>query len=214
MPIVEVKNLKNEVVGTLPLSDDLFTGKVNETLLWEVVKYYLAGQRAGTHATKNRGAVSGGGKKPWRQKGTGRARVGSSRNPIWRHGGTAHGPQPRDYSYTLPKKKIRGALTSALRAKFNDHKLTVIDEFKLESGKTKNLASLLNNFKLEKGVLLVDSPTNIHLARASRNIPDVKFCASGQVHTYDMLRYNHVFFSKQAITDLQKMLASEGVKAA
>jgi len=214
MPIIEVKNLNNEVVGSLPLSDELFLGEVNEGLLWEVVKYYLASKRAGTHATKNRGSVSGGGKKPWRQKGTGRARVGSSRNPLWRHGGTAHGPQPRDYSYSLPKQKIRGALKSALRAKFNDHKLTVIDEFKLESHTTKNLASLLNNFKLEKDVLLVDSPDNTNLIRASRNLPDVKFCSSGQVHTYDVLKYDHVFFSKQAIAELQKTLTAGGAKAA
>lgn len=214
MPIIEVKNLNNEVVGSLPLSDELFLGEVNEGLLWEVVKYYLASKRAGTHATKNRGSVSGGGKKPWRQKGTGRARVGSSRNPLWRHGGTAHGPQPRDYSYSIPKQKIRGALKSALRAKFNDHKLTVIDEFKLESHTTKNLASLLNNFKLEKDVLLVDSPGNTNLIRASRNLPDVKFCSSGQVHTYDVLKYDHVFFSKQAIADLQKTLTAGGAKAA
>jgi large subunit ribosomal protein L4 len=214
MPIIEVKNLQNEVVGNLPLSDELFLGDVNEGLLWEVVKHYLASRRAGTHATKNRGAVRGGGKKPWRQKGTGRARVGSSRNPLWRHGGTAHGPQPRDYSFTLPKQKIRGALKSALRAKFNEHKLTVIDEFKLESHKTKSLASLLDNFKLEKDLLIVDSPENASLIRASRNLPDVKFCASGQVHTYDVLKYDHVFFSKQAITDLQKVLTGGGAKAA
>ncbi|MBZ5553219.1 MAG: 50S ribosomal protein L4 [Acidobacteriia bacterium] len=214
MPIIEVKNLQNEVVGNLPLSDELFLGDVNEGLLWEVVKHYLASKRAGTHATKNRGAVRGGGKKPWRQKGTGRARVGSSRNPLWRHGGTAHGPQPRDYSFTLPKQKIRGALKSALRAKFNDHKLTVIDEFKLESHKTKSLASLLDNFKLAKDLLIVDSPGNTSLIRASRNLPDVKFCASGQVHTYDVLKYDHVFFSKQAITDLQKVLSGGGAKAA
>ena len=214
MPIVDVKNLKNEVVGSLPLSDELFVGKVNEALLWEVVNYYLASKRAGTHSTKVRGSVSGGGKKPWRQKGTGRARVGSSRNPLWRHGGTAHGPHPRDYSYTLPKKKIRGALTSALRAKLNENKLTVIDEFKLDDAKTKNLASLLKNFKLPKGALIVDQPGNANLVRASRNLPDVKFCASGQVHTYDVLKYDHVFFSKQAISDLEKTLAVEGVKAA
>jgi len=214
MPIIEVKNLQNEVVGNLPLSDELFLGDVNEGLLWEVVKHYLASRRAGTHATKNRGAVSCGGKKPWRQKGTGRARVGSSRDPLWKHGGTAHGPQPRDYSFTLPKQKIRGALKSALRAKFNDHKLTVIDEFKLESHKTKSLASLLGNFKLEKDLLIVDSPDNTSLIRASRNLPAVKFCASGQVHTYDVIKYDHVFFSRQAITDLQKVLTGGGAKAA
>ncbi len=214
MPIVEVKNLKNEVVGSLPLSDELFVGEVNEGLVWEVVRHYLASQRAGTHATKNRGSGSGGGKKPWRQKGTGRARVGSIRNPLWRHGGTAHGPHPRDYSYSMPRQKIRGALKSALRAKFNEHKLTVIDEFKLDSHKTKGLASLLHNFKLERGLLIVDSPDNTALIRASRNLPDVKFCPSGQVQTYDVLKYGHVFFSKQAITDLQKILTAGGAKAA
>ena len=114
----------------------------------------------------------------------------------------------------IPKQKIRGALKSALRAKFNDHKLTVIDEFKLESHKTKSLASLLDNFKLAKDLLIVDSPGNTSLIRASRNLPDVKFCASGQVHTYDVLKYDHVFFSKQAITDLQKVLSGGGAKAA
>jgi large subunit ribosomal protein L4 len=214
MPIVEVKNLKNEVVGTLPLSDEIFAGGVNEALLWEVVNYYLASKRAGTHATKVRGSVRGGGKKPWRQKGTGRAQAGSTRSPLWRHGGTVHGPQPRDYSYTMPRKKIRGALTSALRSKIQDQKLTVINEFKLESGRTKGLATLLKNFKLEKGLLIVDDPANVQLVRASRNMPDVKFCSSGQVHTYDVLKYDHIFFSKQAITELQNTLTGEGAKAA
>jgi large subunit ribosomal protein L4 len=202
MPIVEVKNLKNEVVGTLPLSDEIFAGDVNKALLWEVVNYYLASKRAGTHATKVRGSVSGGGKKPWRQKGTGRAQAGSNRSPLWRHGGTVHGPQPRDYSYTMPRKKIR------------DHKLTVINDFKLESGRTKSLATLLKNFKLEKGLLIVDDSANVQLVRASRNMPDVKFCSSGQVHTYDVLKYDHIFFSKQAITELQNTLSGEGAKAA
>jgi large subunit ribosomal protein L4 len=214
MPIVEVKNLKNEVVGTLPLSDEIFAGDVNKALLWEVVNYYLASKRAGTHATKVRGSVSGGGKKPWRQKGTGRAQAGSNRSPLWRHGGTVHGPQPRDYSYTMPRKKIRGALTSALRSKIQDHKLTVINDFKLESGRTKSLATLLKNFKLEKGLLIVDDSANVQLVRASRNMPDVKFCSSGQVHTYDVLKYDHIFFSKQAITELQNTLSGEGAKAA
>ncbi|MDD5544070.1 MAG: 50S ribosomal protein L4 [Acidobacteriia bacterium] len=214
MPIVEVKNLQNQVVGKLPLSDEVFTGDVNEGLIWEVVQYFLASKRAGTHATKNRGAVRGGGKKPWRQKGTGRARVGSSRNPLWRHGGTAHGPQPRDYSYTMPKQKIRGALKSALRAKINDHKLTVIDEFKLEDWKTKKLVTLLNNFDLKKNVLIVDDPQNTNLVRATRNLKEVKFCPSSQVHTYEVLKHDQVFFSKQAITDLQNRLGSEGAKTA
>jgi large subunit ribosomal protein L4 len=179
-----------------------------------VVDYYLASKRAGTHATKVRGSVRGGGKKPWRQKGTGRAQAGSTRSPLWRHGGTVHGPQPRDYSYTMPRKKIRGALTSALRSKIQDQKLTVINEFKLESGRTKGLATLLKNFKLEKGLLIVDDPANVQLVRASRNMPDVKFCSSGQVHTYDVLKYDHIFFSKQAITELQNTLTGEGAKAA
>src|SRR5512142_2484665 len=130
MATIDVVNLSGKKVGTLDLADEVF-GAVNEDLLWEAVKHYRAGLRAGTHATKNRKLVSGSGKKLWRQKGTGRARVGSIRTPLWRHGGTVHGPQPRSYDYQFPKKKLLGALRSALAAKYQDGKLVVIEAFDL-----------------------------------------------------------------------------------
>src|SRR3990172_4085398 len=136
MPTIEVKNLANKKVGTVELREDVFAARVNEDLLHEAVRHYLASLRRGTHQTKTRGEVSGGGKKPWRQKGTGRARVGSIRSPLWRHGGTIHGPQPRDYSYHLPRKKLLGALRSALSAKLQAEKLMVVDALGLENHKT------------------------------------------------------------------------------
>src|ERR671925_627450 len=136
MAKIDVLNLSGEKTGSLELADEIF-GAVNEDLIWEAVKHYRAAQRAGTHATKNRKLVSGSGKKLWRQKGTGRARVGSIRSPLWRHGGTTHGPQPRDYSYRLPRKMQLGALRSALAAKLADGKLTVVKAFEVKEPKTK-----------------------------------------------------------------------------
>src|SRR5512144_1110915 len=130
MATIDILNLAGKAVGTLELADEVF-GAINEALLWEAVKHYRAGQRAGTHATKNKKLVSGSGKKLWKQKGTGRARVGSIRSPLWRHGGTVHGPQPRSYDYQFPRKKLMGALRSALAAKFADGKLMVVENFDL-----------------------------------------------------------------------------------
>src|SRR5438132_4885143 len=135
MATIDIHDLSGKKVGTLELADEVF-GAINEDLLWEAVKHYRAGQRAGTHATKNKKLVSGAGKKLWKQKGTGRARVGSIRSPLWRHGGTVHGPQPRSYDYQFPKKKLFGALRSALAAKFADGKLTVVDSLELKEAKT------------------------------------------------------------------------------
>src|SRR3990170_6319382 len=131
MPSVEVRNLNNEPVGEMALADAVFAAKVNPHLLYEAVRHYQACRRAGTHATKNRRLVAGSGRKLWRQKGTGRARVGSIRSPLWRHGGTIHGPQPRSYDYRLPRKMLLGALRSALSAKLAEQQLTVIEDFKL-----------------------------------------------------------------------------------
>src|SRR5574338_815724 len=136
MATIDVLDLAGKKVGSLELADEVFGG-INEDLLWEAVKHYRAGQRAGTHATKNRKLVSGAGKKLWKQKGTGRARVGSIRSPLWRHGGTVHGPQPRSYDFTFPKKKLLGALRSALAAKLQDGKLIVVNAFKVDEPKTK-----------------------------------------------------------------------------
>ena len=151
MATVEVKNLEGQTLRDLQISDEVFGSRPNQSLLWEAVKQYLASQRRGTHKTKSRGEVSGGGKKPWRQKGTGRARVGSNRSSLWRHGSIAHGPQPRDYSYALPKGMLRGALRSALAAKFQDHKLTVVDQFNLGEPKTKGFFGALHKAGFGKG---------------------------------------------------------------
>src|SRR5690349_246543 len=142
MAKIDVLNLSGKKAGSLELADEVF-GAVNEDLLWEAVKHYRAAQRRGTHATKNKKLVSGAGKKLWRQKGTGRARVGSIRSPLWRHGGTVHGPQPRSYDYDFPKKKLQGALRSALAAKFADGKLVVVDSLEVLSPKTKELRKYL-----------------------------------------------------------------------
>src|SRR5512135_303773 len=147
MATIDVLDLSGAKVGTLELADEVFGG-INEDLLWEAVKHYRAGQRAGTHATKNRKLVSGSGKKLWRQKGTGRARVGSIRSPLWRHGGTVHGPQPRSYDFQFPKKKLLGALRSALAAKFADGKLTVVENLDLTEVKAKALRKSLDALKV------------------------------------------------------------------
>ncbi len=144
MATIDVLDLAGSKVGSLELADEVF-GAVNEDLLWEAVKHYRAGLRAGTHATKNRKLVSGAGKKLWRQKGTGRARVGSIRSPLWRHGGTIHGPQPRSYDYQFPRKKVLGALRSALAAKAADGKLTVVEAFELTEAKSKSMRQALDN---------------------------------------------------------------------
>src|SRR5881275_1764188 len=162
MATIDIHDLSGKKVGTLDLAEEVF-GAINEDLLWEAVKHYRAGQRAGTHATKNKKLVSGAGKKLWKQKGTGRARVGSIRSPLWRHGGTVHGPRPRSYSYALPKKMLLGALRSALSAKLADEKLTIVDGWQLESHKTQSLVSTLEKLSFTKSALLVSHGENRNL---------------------------------------------------
>lgn len=207
MPTVDVINLNNQKVGQIDLSDSVFGAEVNEALLYESVKHYMAGKRAGTHATKLRRDVSGSGKKLWRQKGTGRARMGSIRSPLWRHGGTVHGPQPRDYSYHLPKKMLLGALRSALSAKLRDGELKVVDAFSFAEPKTKVVASALKKIETPKTVLLVDAGENKNLQVGSRNIPGVACVLSRDVTTYDLLKYKHVVLSQDAAKKLSEGLA-------
>src|SRR5712692_6037547 len=174
MATIDIYNLSGAKVGTLDLADEVF-GAVNEDLLWEAVKHYRAAQRAGTHATKNRKLVSGSGKKLWKQKGTGRARVGSIRSPLWRHGGTVHGPQPRSYDYQFPKKKLQGALRSALAAKLADHKLTVVESLELKDTKTKAFRAALDKLNVGKTALVVDSgKDNKNLVLSARNLKGVE----------------------------------------
>ena len=207
MATIDIYNLNGAKVGTMDLADEVF-GAVNEDLLWEAVKHYRAGQRAGTHATKNRWRVSGSGKKLWKQKGTGRARVGSIRSPLWRHGGTVHGPQPRSYDYTFPKKKLLGALRSALASKFADGKLIVVNAFDVKEPKTKVFREALDKLKVEKTVLLVEVPNhgNLNLELSSRNIAGSELVRSNEVHPYHLLRYEKVIFTQPAIEKLQVSL--------
>jgi large subunit ribosomal protein L4 len=212
MANIDVIDLKGKKVGTLELADEVFGG-INEDLLWEAVKHYRASLRAGTHATKNRKLVSGSGKKLWRQKGTGRARVGSIRSPLWRHGGTVHGPQPRSYDYQFPKKKLLGALRSALAAKHADGKLTVVSNFDLEAIKTSALREALDKLGIEKTALLVDgAKQNRNLELSARNLAGVEVVPGNQVHPYHLLRYERVIFSQPALEKLQESLKASAPK--
>ncbi|MBI4166383.1 MAG: 50S ribosomal protein L4 [Acidobacteria bacterium] len=206
MATVDVKNLAGETVRQLELPNAVFAVKPNKSLLWAAVRQYLASQRRGTHKTKSRGEVSGGGKKPWRQKGTGRARVGSTRSSLWRHGSIAHGPKPRDYSYALPKKMLRGALRSALAAKFLDKKLTVVEQFDLNEPKTKAFAGALHNLGLEKTVLVVSDQTNRYLNFSSRNIEGCDLVRHHEIHPYHVLSHDGLLISESALTRLQESL--------
>ncbi len=210
MAVVDVRNLHGQTVGQLELADTVFAAAVNPYLLHETVRWYLAGQRAGTHKTKGRGEVAGSGRKLWRQKGTGRARVGSIRSSIWRKGGTVHGPQPRDYSYRLPRKMVVGALRSALSAKLADAKLTVVEGFALDSHKTKEFRQALSRLDGEtRTILVVESPGNRNLELASRNLEGVKVVAPAALQPYDLLRHGRVMLSKEAALRLERSLGPE-----
>lgn len=204
---VEVKNLENVPVGTMELSEAVFGAPVNESLLHEAVRHYMACRRAGTHSTKTRAMVSGSGRKLWRQKGTGRARIGSVRSPLWRHGGTVHGPQPRSYAYRLPRKMLLGALRSALSAKVADQQMTVIEAFQLESHKTKILRQILDRLEADRSVLLVDLAGNHNLELSSRNLPGVELLSNTRLHPYHLLKYKRLLISRPAVEKLQEALA-------
>jgi large subunit ribosomal protein L4 len=207
MATIDIHDMSGAKVGTLDLADEIF-GAVNEDLLWEAVKHYRAGQRAGTHATKNRWRVSGSGKKLWKQKGTGRARIGSIRSPLWRHGGTVHGPQPRSYDYTFPRKKLLGALRSALAAKFADGKLIVVNSFDMKDAKTKAFRKSLDALKVDSTVLIVEAAAheNKNLELSARNIDGLELVRGNDVHPYHLLRYDRAIFSQPAIEKLQVSL--------
>jgi large subunit ribosomal protein L4 len=212
MASIDVFNLSGSKVGSMDLADEVF-GAVNEDLLWEAVKHYRAGQRSGTHATKNKKLVSGAGKKLWKQKGTGRARVGSIRSPLWRHGGTVHGPQPHSHDYVFPRKKLMGALRSALAAKLSDGKLTVVESFELDDHKTKAFRAALTGLKVEATALLVDgAEENRNLELGSRNLDGVQLVRSFEVHPYHLLRYDRAIFSRLALEKLQNSLKASASK--
>jgi large subunit ribosomal protein L4 len=207
MAEIEVKNLANEVIGKLELSDAVFKAEFNEPLIWEAVKHYNDSLRAGTASTKVRGDVRGSGKKLWRQKGTGRARVGSIRSPLWRHGGTVHGPTPRSYAYRFPRTKLRNAMCSALSAKLSENSLVVVDGFPIADPKTKNFHKILTDMGVNGKVLIVDSSGEKNLELSSRNLPKVKLVAGTGVNIFDVVNSNTLLFSKDSILQMQEVLS-------
>jgi large subunit ribosomal protein L4 len=207
MAEIEVRNLANEVVGKLELSDAVFKAEFNQPLIWEAVKHYNDSLRAGTASTKVRGEVSGSGKKLWRQKGTGRARVGSIRSPLWRHGGTVHGPKPRSYGYSFPRKKLQIALRSALSAKLNENSVAVIETLSPETGKTRDFQKTLATLGFTGKVLIVDSSRNKNLILSSRNLPKVKLVPGSGVNIFDVVNSNTLLFSKDSILQVQEVLS-------
>jgi large subunit ribosomal protein L4 len=207
MPTVDILDLNNTKVGSLDLADAVFGAPVNEALLYEAVRHHLAGTRRGTASTKTRHEVAGSGKKLWKQKGTGRARMGSIRSPLWRHGGTVHGPQPHSYAYHLPKKMVLGALRSALSAKLRDGELKVVNEFSVSEAKTKLMRQALNTLDVSRTVLLVDNADNRNLQLSSRNLEGVKLVSSREVNVYDLLGHEQVLLSEAAAKKLSEALA-------
>jgi large subunit ribosomal protein L4 len=209
MANIDVLDLGGKKVGSLELAEEIFApGEVNEALLWEAVKHYRAALRQGTAATKNRKLVAGSGKKLWKQKGTGRARVGSVRSPLWRHGGTVHGPQPRSYDYAFPKKKLLGALRAALAAKLSDGKLTVIENLALGEAKTKAYRAALNTLDAKRTALIVENSQSLSpaLILGVRNLEGVELMLNNEVHPYDLLRYERAIFSRAALEQMQETL--------
>ncbi len=208
MAVVEVKNLEGKKVGEVELADAVFAARVNQDLLHEASRWYLNSLRAGTHKVKERSEVAGSGRKLWRQKGTGRARVGSIRSPLWRKGGTVHGPRPRKYGYALPKKMVLGALRSGLSAKLSDEKLIVVDAWSLDSHKSKAFRSALTRLDGgSKTTLLIDAGENQNLQLASRNLEGVKLVRPRDLQAYDLIRHDRLVVSKEAALKLSNSLA-------
>jgi large subunit ribosomal protein L4 len=203
---IDVVSAENKKVREIPLHPGVFGVRVNEHLLYEAVKQYRAGARAGTHMTKNRALVSGSGRKPWRQKGTGRARVGEIRTPLWRHGGTVFGPTPRDYSYSMPKKARAAALRSALSQRVKEGAVKVVDRFGIEEPKTRQMKGLLEQLGVNGKTVLVENNPGQPLLLAGRNIPDLKIVDSSHLQAYDVLDCRTLVVSQEALGKLEERL--------
>jgi len=206
MPKIDIYNVSGERIGEVTLSSKVFGTKVNEALLYEALKAQASSRRRGTASTKERAQVRGGGRKPWRQKGTGRARAGSIRSPIWKGGGTTFGPRPRDYSYSLPRKAKRKAIKSALSAKFKEKEILILDRMDLQEAKTKKMASILVNLRSGKKPLLVIEEGNEMVRRAARNIEGVKVISPNSLNLYDLLNHNKLILTKEALAKIEEHL--------
>jgi large subunit ribosomal protein L4 len=205
MPTVDVINLKGEKVGSLKLPDDVFAAPVKKHLVGEAVRHHLARRRAGTACTKTRSEVSGGGRKPWRQKGTGRARAGSNRTPIWRKGGTVHGPKPRDYDYPLPRRVRKQAITSILSHRLAENRVRVVDELTPESHKTKAFLETARRLGIDNAVF-VDSRDNEKLTLATRNVRSMHVIDHFALNPYDLLRFRCIVFSRAAVENVSEAM--------
>jgi len=208
MPKVAVYDITGNKTGEMELNDNVFGVEVNEAVLHQAVVMQLASQRLGTHATKTRGLVRGGGRKPWKQKGTGRARAGSTRSPIWVGGGTVFGPQPRSYAFRMPRKQRRLALKSALSAKVQDGELMIVENIGFEQPKTKNVVKMLNDFNAaDDKTLIITAEEAETVEKSSRNIPGVKAISSMGLNVYDLLYHDKIFITKDAVTRIEEVLA-------
>ena len=207
MPKVAVYNMHGAQVGEIELNDNVFGIEPNKSVMFDFIKMQLANKRQGTSSTKTRTEVRGGGKKPWRQKGTGRARVGSSRNPVWRGGGIAFGPKPRDYSYKLPQKVRRLALKSALSSKAIDNNIIVVDVFNFDEPKTKIMLQALQALNVGKKTLLVTADGNANVVKSARNIPGVKPMRADFINVYDILKHETLLITKDAVAMVEEVFA-------
>ncbi|MBX5467824.1 MAG: 50S ribosomal protein L4 [Firmicutes bacterium] len=203
MPTVPVKNLEGEVVGEIHLADAVFDVPANPALLHRVVTAYLANQREGTAATKTRAMVRGGGRKPWRQKGTGRARQGSIRAPHWRHGGVVFGPHPRDYTQRVPQKMRAAAIRQALSAKLREKELTVVDRLALPAIKTKQVVRFLQRLELGENVLIITRTPDVNLKLSARNLPEVKTTTTDSLNAYQLLKYHQILLDRDAVAAIE-----------
>src|SRR6185295_16091941 len=206
MPTVKVRNLKNKEVGEVTLADAVFGVELNEALIHAAVKNYLANKRQGTSATKTRGNVSGSGRKLWKQKGTGRARIASLRSPLWKGGGNVHGPQPRDWSYNMPRKMRQGALRSALSERVREGRVTLVDGWSMDKPKTKDFVASLRQLGHEGKTLIVDSLDNDNLILSTRNVQSAKVVNSFALNIYDLLYHEKLIISEAAVKELEQLL--------
>lgn len=200
----DLLNIKGEVVGEVELSESIFGITPNESVVHQVVVAYLNNQRQGTQSAKTRAEVSGGGKKPWRQKGTGRARVGSSRNPIWRHGGVAFAPKPRDYETQVNKKVKRLAMKSVFSAKAADKELFILDELKFDAPKTKRMIEVLDNLGVKKALVVIGD-NDVNVVKSISNIPGAKCSFVGALNVYEMLKYDNLLLTKDSLDKIQEV---------
>lgn len=207
MPKVNLYDMRGAHIGEIELNDNVFGIKPNEAVMYDFVKMQLANKRQGTASTKTRAEVRGGGKKPWRQKGTGRARVGSSRNPVWTGGGVAFGPKPRSYSYRLPKKVRRLAMRSALSSKVIDNNIIIVDDLNFEQIKTKSMVETLSLLKTAPKTLVVTANDEGNVYKSARNIHGVKSVRADFINVYDILKYETLLITKDAVAMIEEVFA-------